>query len=118
MRPIVPILLLVALLSACGGPLSLLTGGGPNVAANTQAGQTNTQTLGTTELTDQRVEGPVYGDMEQSTGSTSVRSERVEKVYVRNTDPWVIAILLLLAGFVIPSPQEIARWIASRFEHA
>jgi hypothetical protein len=30
------------------GPLSLLTGGGPNVAANVQAGKTNTQTIGQT----------------------------------------------------------------------
>ena len=39
------VLLLVALLTlvGCGGPLSLLTGGGPNIAANTQAGKENVQ---------------------------------------------------------------------------
>ena len=41
-------------LASCGplSPLNLLTGGGPNVAANVQAGETNTQTIGTTEVTD------------------------------------------------------------------
>ena len=31
------------------GALSLLTGGGPNVAANTQVGKTNSQTIGVTK---------------------------------------------------------------------
>jgi hypothetical protein len=43
MRPLVPLLLLVFLLllvSGCGAlPLGLLGGGGPNVAANVQAGK-------------------------------------------------------------------------------
>ena len=40
-------LVLILLLAGCGGgPLSLLTGGGPNVAANTQVGKENTQTIG------------------------------------------------------------------------
>ena len=33
-------------LSSCGKIPSILTGGGPNVAANVQAGKTNNQTLG------------------------------------------------------------------------
>jgi hypothetical protein len=33
------------MLAGCGGPLSLLTGGGPNVAANVQAGAENRQAL-------------------------------------------------------------------------
>ena len=40
------ILLLLLLLSACGAlPLGMLGGGGPNVAANVQAGKENTQQL-------------------------------------------------------------------------
>ena len=100
-------------LSGCGGPLSLLTGGGPNVAANVQAGKTNTQTLGHSETSEQTITRPKARSIEQSTGVTTVRAERVETVNNTNISPWVIGILMLLAGFLIPSPAEIGRMVWS-----
>lgn len=80
--------LLALTLAGCGAsPLSLLTGGGPNIAANTQIGKTNTQTLGQTQNTE------IKGD--------------VGAIEVTNTDPWVIGLLCLFAGFLIPSHREI-----------
>jgi len=104
-------LILCLFLAGCGAnPLSLLTGGGPNVAANVQAGRTNAQTVGQTAITDQRVSAEQTGPVEQSTGGTAVRTERVERVdvQVRNdTPPWIV--ILLVVGWLLPSPGEMAR---------
>lgn len=106
----------VLFLSACGGsPLSLLTGGGPNVAANVQAGQTNQQTLGQSEVANQRIVRPEARTIEQSTGDTRLRAERVEHVVVNEVDWRYVALIALLAGFLIPSPSEMARGIRGLF---
>ena len=91
---------LVLLLAGClGNPLSLLSGGGPNVAANVQAGQENNQT------------GAQVGDIiKADTVNTGVTpSGTIDSLNVINEDipPWVI--LLLILGWVLPSPQEIWR---------
>jgi hypothetical protein len=110
-------LVLLLLLGGCGAnPLSLLTGGGPNVAANVQAGRTNAQTVGTATISDQRVRAEQVGPVEQSTGGTAVRTERVERVevQVRNDTPaWII--ILLVMGWLLPSPGEIARGVRNLF---
>lgn len=101
---------LVSLLAACNSlPLSLLTGGGPNVAANVQAARTATQTVGTTQITEQRTNS---GDIK--TLEAKVAAEKVEKVTVNEVQPWVI--LLLILGWLLPSPAEIARWLISPFK--
>ena len=95
-------LTLILLLSGClGGPLSLLSGGGggPNVAANVQAGAENNQT------------GAQVGDIiKADTVNTGVTpSGAIDSLNVINEDipPWVI--LLLILGWVLPSPQEMWR---------
>ncbi len=105
------LLLSVLMLTAsCSkGPLSLLTGGGPNVAANIQAGKTNSQTLGTTKIVEQKTES---GDIKSV--DSKVSAESVEKVTVNETQPWVI--LLLILGWLLPSPNEIGRWVTSVFK--
>lgn len=104
------------LLGCSGSPLSLLTGGGPKVAANVQAGKTNTQTIGTTRVTEQRIVRPqARRDVVQSSDNNRVRSESVENVTVNEINPWVLALLMLFAGFLIPSPKEIANGIIGLF---
>jgi len=90
--------LLVTTLSSCGGPLSLLTGGGPNVAANVQAGKENSQVFGvnTTVRPVLRPEGPV---------ETVVQDNSTTKI--TEVDP--LLLLLLIVGWLAPSPNEIAR---------
>lgn len=107
-------------LSGCspGAALSLLAGGGPKVAANVQAGKTNTQTIGVTNTAEQTLTRPTARSIEQSTGRTGLRADRVEAVHVTNTSPWLIGILMLLAGFVIPSPAEIGRMITGVFRRS
>ncbi|MDG4650134.1 bacteriophage spanin2 family protein [Roseibacterium sp. SDUM158017] len=113
MRAVAAFLSLVAL-AACGGPLSLLTGGGPNVAANVQAGAENRQAAVSIERQAPTLSlrpNARTGNVEQSTGETGVRTERVETIIVRNdVPPWVW--LLAILGWLLPSPGEIGRSIA------
>ena len=99
---------------ACGAnPLSLLTGGGPNVAANVQAGKTNSQTVGTTQNVNQRLENVTSESVRQSNDSNSVQADRVETIVVNEVPVWVI--LLLILGWLFPSPNEIARYLRLLF---
>ena len=108
---------LVLSLTSCSGtsPLSLLTGGGPNVAANIQAGKTNSQTIGTTEnyapsvsiRPNSRVDSIDQSKTENTVGTS-------ENVTINNVSPWMI--LFALIGWILPSPNEIARWFKGLFK--
>jgi len=107
-------LTLTSLLASCSGsgPLSLLTGGGPNVAANVQAGKTNNQTLGTSESTEQVIKvETLEGVVEQSNDENKVSTETVENININEIPAWVI--LLLILGWLLPSPSEIWRGFLS-----
>jgi len=81
----------------------------------TQVGKTVSQTVGTTNNVEQRVDKPVISrDLVQSNDKTGVKAETVGNVKVTNTEPWVI--LLLVIGWLLPSPNEIGRWILSLFK--
>lgn len=98
-KQVILVSLLILLLSSCGSvPLKLLTGGGPNVAANTQIGKENTQNLGviTTTQPKLRVEAPV-DKIVQDTSTTKITE----------VDP--LMLLLLVLGWLAPSPNEIGR---------
>ena len=87
-------------LGGCLNPLSLLTGGGgPNVAANVQAGAENNQT------------GAQVGDIiKADTVNNGVTpSGSIDSLNVMNQDIPMWVILLLILGWVLPSPQEIWR---------
>ena len=104
------VLLLVALLalSGCGGgPLSLLTGGGPNVAAQTQIGKENTQQA---VAVQQKTEAG--RDIIQKTNP--VEAENIEEVTLQQTPLWML--ILLILGWLLPSPNEIARGIRGLFK--
>lgn len=96
------IVLLTTTLSSCGGPLSLLTGGGPNVAANVQAGKENNQGINTSVDNSLRPvlrpEGPV---------ETIVQDNSTTRI--TEMDP--LLLLLLVLGWLAPSPNEIGRGI-------
>lgn len=102
-KAVLAAVLLCFALTGCGGPLGLLMGGGPKVAANVQAGKTNTQAFEATVL-EQSIDAPAAQVVHQ-TGT----------VKNTTTDPYVLALLMLFAGFVIPSPSEIARMIRALF---
>ena len=90
---------LILLLSGCLNPMSLLGGGGPNVAANVQAGAENNQT------------GVQVGDITkaETVYSGVSPSGSVGSLNISNQDIPIWVILLLILGWVLPSPQEIWR---------
>lgn len=97
--------LVLMLTVSCSNPaLSLLTGGGPNVAANTQVGKENTQTIGINNSIRPvlRPEGDV-GEVNQDNSTTKITE----------VDP--LLLLLLIVGWLAPSPNEIARGFMKLF---
>ena len=105
MKPLAFILILF--LSACGGPLSLLTGGGPNVASNIQAGKENTQ-----QAVVSQTKTEAGRDVVQQT--SPVIAEQIKEVNIQQTPLWML--ILLILGWLLPSPNEIARWIRGLFK--
>lgn len=103
----------ILLMVGCTNPMDLLKGS-TNVAANTQIGKTNTQTLGQTNLTEQSIVRPQARDIKQTADTNKVSSDRVETVIVNEVPVWVI--LLLILGWLLPSPGEIGRSLASIFK--
>jgi hypothetical protein len=105
-------ILLVTLMIAGCSPVGLPLGGGTNVAANTQIGRENTQTVGQDRRfqPEIRTEAPIE-TVEQS--SNEVKTGPVENFQVTNIPPWVI--LLLIIGWLLPSPGEMGRSIATLF---
>ena len=106
---LLPLMLICVALASCAKVVGIVggaLGGGPNVAANVQAGRTNAQTVGQPTFSDQRIESTQARSIEQSAGDTRVRSERVETVIVQEDVPaWVW--LLALLGWVLPTPQQM-----------
>jgi uncharacterized lipoprotein YehR (DUF1307 family) len=100
-------LILVLLLAGCGGPLSFLTGGGPNLAANVQAGKENTQQVVGNQNTTEAGRDIVQQD-------TPVIADTIEEVTIQQTPLWMM--LLLILGWLLPSPNEISRSIRGLFK--
>jgi hypothetical protein len=101
------LLTILLTLTSCGKlPLGLLGGGGPNVAANTQIGKENYQGINTTVdrsvRPQARAEGPV-DTIDQSNNTTN------------NTEIDPFMLLLLILGWLAPSPQEMGRGIYNLF---
>lgn len=71
-------------------------------------GKTNSQTIGTTKIVEQKTES---GDIKSV--DAKVSAESVDRVTVNEVPPWVV--LLLILGWLLPSPNEIGRWITNLF---
>ena len=110
--------LVLMLMVSCGAsPLSLLTGGGPNVAANTQAGKTNSQTIGTTNNISPSVSDSHVDKVDQRVVTTRVASDKVDVVTVNETPPWLVIALVVWSIFLwqLPSPNQIGNWFSNLF---
>ena len=96
-------------MTGCGvNPLSLLTGGGPNVAANVPVavGKEVEQVQGIS----------IKSEAPRITIDKEAKVDSIDQSTTNNTtiDPWII--LLLILGWLLPSPNEMARWITSLFK--
>jgi hypothetical protein len=103
---LVAIIALLSLTScSAGGALKLIGGGGPKVAANVQAGKTNTQTVGETKIKDQRIENTTAKEIRQTADTNKVRADRVERIVVNETPIWLW--IALIVALFLDSPL---RW--------
>ena len=98
-------LVLTLLLSSCG-LTSLLPTGGTNVAANTQIGKENKQAVVTFEQEETTSAGR---DIITTEVLKEVETGPVESLDITNTNipPWVLLVLLL--GWVLPTPTQLGR---------
>ena len=98
-------LVLTLLLSSCG-LTSLLPTGGTNVAANTQLGKENKQAVVTYEEEETTSAGR---DIITTEVLKEVEAGPVDTLKINNTNipPWVLLVLLL--GWVLPTPTQIGR---------
>ena len=103
-------LVLSLLLSSCGltGLPFFSGGGGPTVNSNAQVGKEHRQSVVSVE---QKEEVTAGRDVVQTEIIKEVETGRVENLDIINTNipPWVI--LLLILGWLLPTPTEIARSI-------
>ena len=101
-------LILCLLLSGCGIMSWLPFGGstGPTVNSNAQIGKENRQSVLSVE---QREEVNAGRDVVQTEIVREVETGKVENLDIINTNipPWVM--LLLILGWLLPTPTEIAR---------
>jgi hypothetical protein len=119
LRLVVPLAIVILTTVSCSNftPFGMLTGGGPNVAANVQAGKTNSQTVGTTNNVAPSVSirpNARVDNIDQSVTESKVSTESIDNVTVNEIPPWVV--LLLILGWLLPSPNEISRWFLQLFK--
>lgn len=107
----------LTLLAACSPSTALRTlSGAANVAANVQAGATNVQSVGQTSSTDQRIEGASAGRIEQNSGDSQLRAERVETVVVHEVPAWLI--IAFAVALFLDSPLRWPEQIAEGFRRS
>ena len=109
-KHLVLVCLLIAL-TGCGKlPLGMLSGGGPNVAANTQVGRENVQ-----QAVAQQTRTTAGRDV--VTNTREVQADQVEAVTINNQQVPLWMVALMLFGFILwsyllwmlPSPDQIWR---------
>ena len=104
---IVSSLCLILLLSSCSGinPLSLLGGGGgPTVNSNAQIGKENKQAVVTYEEEQSNNAGR---DVITTEVIKEVETGTVEDLRISNTNIPIWVILLLLLGWLLPTPTQM-----------
>lgn len=97
---------LVLFLAACSSPLGALMGG-PKVVADLQVGKENTQQIVANQTSNDAGRDIV------SQKSPIIAGE-IKQVTIQQTPFWMIALLVI--GWLLPSPNEIARWIRGLFK--
>ena len=104
-RSLLLIALSISILAGCSALSALVPGmgGGTNVAANTQIGKENNQTgVQVGDVKENKVEAQQIGKLSQA--ETAIDAANVT---INSLPPWVL--LLIILGWVLPSPMEIYR---------
>lgn len=103
----------ILLMVGCSNPLDLLMGG-TNVAANTQVGKTNTQTIGTTKNLEQSIVRPQARDIRQTSDTNKVSADRVETVVVNEYPAWLI--IAFAVALFLDSPIRMVQDLLGAFK--
>lgn len=114
----VKVVALCTLLAGCGAvnPLKLL-GGGPNLAANVQAGKTNSQTIGSTSITEQKLVQPRARTITQTADKNGIRGETVT-VNQAGISPWYVLAFVAWSWFLyeLPAPRHVRKWMEEKWK--
>jgi uncharacterized protein YceK len=104
----------ISLLAGCSALSALIPGmgGGTNVAANTQIGKENNQTgVQVGDVKENKVEAQEIGKLSQA--DTAIEAANVT---INSLPPWVL--LLIILGWVLPSPMEIYRGLINAIKNS
>ena len=114
MKNLIASLLISSLLVGCTTIPSFLnpfsSKGGPSVNANVLAGKENTQ-----QLVGQQNQQDAGRDINTTTVKKEVEAEKIEEIKISNTNIPIWVILLLLLGWLLPTPTDIFRGIGNIF---
>jgi len=114
MKNLIASLLISSLLVGCATIPSFLnpfsSKGGPSVNANVLAGKENTQ-----QLVGQQNQQDAGRDINTTTVTKEVEAEKIEEIKISNTNIPIWVILLLLLGWLLPTPTDILRGIGNIF---
>lgn len=103
----------ILLMAGCSNPLDLLMGG-TNLAANTQVGKTNTQTIGTTKNLEQSIVRPQARSIKQSSDTNKVSADEVETVVVNEYPAWLI--IAFAVALFLDSPIRMVQDLLGAFK--
>jgi len=109
MRILVVVLLLAGCSDVLGTAVGALLPSAPGVSANVQAGRTNTQTLGATNMDEVVLRDVAADHVEQNVGDVKVRSDKVDQIVI-NEAPWPLIVALVI-GWLMPDPVTIYKWV-------
>jgi uncharacterized protein YceK len=104
----------ISILAGCSALSALIPGmgGGTNVAANTQIGKENNQTgVQVGDVKENKVEAQEIGKLSQA--DTAIEAANVT---INSLPPWVL--LLIILGWVLPSPMEIYRGLINAIKNS
>jgi len=109
--------LVVLLLAGCGGPLELLTGGGPNVAASVPitSGRTATNSVGVSTVTtsETTIEAPGAESVTNRQEANEVRADNVGSIHTTEVPAWLI--IAFAVALFLDSPLRWPGQIISVF---
>jgi len=105
MNKLLTILLICGIIGLQGCSALKLLRGGSGVNANAQVGKENTQQA-VVNQENTKIEGENV-NVQQKETDTSISTKNVEQLVQNNTNVPIWYLLLLVVGWLLPSPQEI-----------
>ena len=108
-----PLLVVLTITLASCSPLTSLLGGGSKAPSFTAVGTQMAKEANQQVVNDQRNIRSEGGDIAVTELEDTVQTKDVGTIKINNQDipPWVI--LLLILGWLLPSPSEMGRGLAS-----